>query len=65
MTQYKHYAGLSEDRLYRILYRRITRNLDGGGMFGTDWNTLNVLYPALARIMRDLCERRIVTLPLS
>jgi hypothetical protein len=65
MKQYKHYRGLSEDRLYRILYRRITRSLNGGGMFGTDWNTLHVLYPQIAGTMRDLCERRIVKLPIS
>ena len=65
MTQYKHYHGLSEDRMFRILYRRITRNLDGGGMFGYDWNTLNVLFPQITGTMRDLCERRIVKLPSS
>ena len=57
-TQYKHYTGLSEDRLYRILYRRtIVANPHGiVDQFGYDWTTLLILYPAMARIMRDLSE---------
>jgi len=50
-TQYKHYSGLSKDRLYRILYRHVTSGA-GYQMFGMDWPTLKVCYPQIASTMR-------------
>jgi len=51
-VQYRHYTGLSCERFYRILYRRMTLNA-GYQMFGYDWTTLQFTRPELARRMRD------------
>ena len=51
--QYKHYSGLSKDRLYRILYKHVTTQQAGGGMFGWDWNALHVLYPQITVTMQN------------
>jgi len=51
--QYKHYSGLSKDRLYRILYKHVTTQQAGGLMFGMDWHTLHVLYPQITVTMKN------------
>jgi len=56
--QYRHYTGLSKDRLYRILYEHVTKSQGGygGGMFGWDWPTLRVLYPRITVTMENCLE---------
>ena len=51
--QYRHYTGLSADRLYRMLYRHVTR-YSGYQPFGLDWPTLLMCHPHIGRVMSDI-----------
>jgi|GEM_PF-6422229 len=44
-------------RLYKRLYKRLERDLDGGGMFGMDAATLNILYPQTLAVMMNIKKR--------
>ena len=53
LPQYRHYTGLSTDRLYRILYRHVTR-YSGYQPFGLDWPTLLTCHPQIGRVMAEI-----------
>ena len=50
--QYRDYTGLSCERFYRILDKRM-RYMSGYQMFGFDWITLRSTRPQLAWYMQD------------
>ena len=52
--QYRDYTGLSHDRLYRILRKRLQRE-DGYQMFGYDYPTLRMTRPQIASVLYE-CE---------
>jgi hypothetical protein len=53
--QYRQYTGLSCERFYRILYKRLTLQ-SGYQMFGFDWVTLRLTSPDFARRMRECLD---------